>query len=384
MGDLSPFFDSLFSPYLFLALLISLAVIPLYRRLAIKYDLVDHPGGRKQHAMPVPLVGGLAIITASLASIYLWGFSKGHEGLVFSCGGLFLIGFIDDKYDISAALRLIAQTTLVAVALYLDDVWLTQIALTKDIVLDLGVFAYPLTVVAVLALINAVNMLDGLDGLSSGIVLITLGFIISVASAASLTNVSFFATVFFGGVLGFWAYNYRFSWRERASVFMGDSGTIVLGFVLPYLAIKLAIEAPAYAPSSILLWLFAIPIWDICAVIIKRMRDGRSPLSAGRDHIHHVLMQAGLTVRHTLHLIYLLTITTVSFGFAAQYFGFSQIESFAAFFIFMTFYLGRVGSLSRKPVAEVYDFKTHGDRRKTLTDIDAEVVELNSRSKTLS
>lgn len=384
MGDLSPFFDSLFSPYLFLSLLISLAVIPLYRRLAIKYDLVDRPGGRKQHALPVPLVGGLAIITASLASIYLWGFAEGHEGLVFSCGGLFLIGFIDDKYDISAFLRLLAQTSLVTVALYLDGVWLKSISLTSEFAIDLGVFSYPITVVAVLALINAVNMLDGLDGLSSGIVLITLAFIISVASSASLHSVSFFATVFFGGVLGFWAYNYRFSWRKRASVFMGDSGTIVLGFVLPYLAIKIAISAPAHAPSSILLWLFALPIWDICAVVIKRMRDGRSPLSAGRDHIHHVLMQAGLTVRHTLHLIYLLTITTVSFGFAAQYFGFSQIESIAAFFVFMTLYLSRVGSLTRKPIAEVYDFKIHGERRQTLTDIDADVVELASRSKTLS
>ena len=115
------------------------------------------------------------------------------------------------------------------------------------------------------------------------------------------------------------------------------------------------------------------------------MRDGKSPLEAGRDHIHHVLMGAGLTVRHTLHLIYLLTISTISFGVALQFFSLSKIEGYAAFVIFMAFYLGRVGSLYRKSEAEIYDFKIQGDRRNSnIRTQEENVVQISKRTNTLS
>ena len=385
MGELSPLLHNLFSPQLFLALVVSLALIPFLRRVAVKINLVDHPGGRKQHKDPVPLVGGAAIFISLLVSSYIWKLPNGFEGFSVAICGLFLIGFLDDKYDISAKFRLIIQTGLVVFALWLDNNWLHQIAFTEEYALQLNEFKYPFTVVLILGLINAINMLDGLDGLSSGIVLIILGFLIGISSLAGTAEVSLVATSIFGAVLGFWAFNYRFSWREKASIFMGDSGTIVLGFALPYLAIKLTLIAPTYAPESMMLWLFALPVWDICAVVMKRLRDGKSPLQAGRDHIHHVLMAAGLTVRHTLHLIYLLTISTISFGVAIQYFSLSKIEGYLAFLTFMAFYLGRVGSLYRKSRAEVYDFKSLGDRRKqSYIEEEENVVPLTKRSKTLS
>ncbi|MCW9018542.1 MAG: undecaprenyl/decaprenyl-phosphate alpha-N-acetylglucosaminyl 1-phosphate transferase, partial [Kangiellaceae bacterium] len=306
MGDLSPLLHNLVSPQLFLALVISLALIPLLRRIAVRIDLVDHPGGRKQHKTSVPLAGGAAIFLSLLISSYTWGLPHGFEGFSIAVCGLFLIGFLDDKYDISAKFRLILQTALVVFALWLDNNWLSQITFTDNFILQLNEFKYPFTTILILGLINAINMLDGLDGLSSGIVLIILGFLIGISSIAGTSDISLVAICIFGAVLGFWAFNYRFSWREKASIFMGDSGTIVLGFALPYLAIKLTLFAPTFAPESMMLWLFALPVWDICAVVLKRMRDGKSPLQAGRDHIHHVLMGAGLTVRHTLHLIYLL------------------------------------------------------------------------------
>ena len=384
MGNLSPLFDSFLSAQMFLALVISLAIIPLFRRPAINIDLIDHPGGRKQHKAPVPLIGGPAIFASCAISFYIWGLPVGFEGLAFAATGLFLIGFFDDKYDISAVFRLLVQASFVTAALWWDNNWLSQIKFTEELTLELGLLQYPFTVLLILGLINAINMLDGLDGLSSGVVLIILGFLIGISGVAGLSDLSSVSTCIFGAVLGFWAFNYRFAWREKASIFMGDSGTTVLGFILPYLAIKLSLLVPSKAPQSILLWLFAIPLWDICAVVIKRMRDGKSPLQAGRDHIHHVLMSAGLTVRHTLHLIYLLTITTISFGIAAQFFGFSQFESYAAFGLFMTVYLGRVGSLSRKSQAELYDFRVHGERRNQIANDDASVVDITKRTKTLS
>ncbi len=382
MSEASTLIEHFFSSYVLLSLVVSLACIPLLRRLAVKIDLIDHPGGRKQHKNSVPLAGGAAIFSSITICALVFGLPKSYEGFAIAVCGLFLIGFLDDKYDISARLRLIIQTALVIFALWLDNNWVSQIAFTSEISLQLHQFQYLFSVILILGIINAVNMLDGLDGLSSGVVLIILGFMIGLSSiSAGTEGISAISLVIFGAVLGFWAFNYRFSWRERASVFMGDSGTIVLGFALPYLAIKLVNVAPQSSPESLMLWLFALPIWDICAVIIKRMRDGKSPLKAGRDHIHHVLMASGLTVRHSLHLIYLLTLASISFGVALNHFMLTKLESYVAFIICMGFYLARVGSLYRKPQSETYNYEKYGDRRQTNIST---IIPIEKKSKTLS
>jgi UDP-GlcNAc:undecaprenyl-phosphate/decaprenyl-phosphate GlcNAc-1-phosphate transferase len=381
MSELSPVVQAFLSQHFFLALLCSIALIPIIRRLSIQIGLIDHPGGRKQHKASIPLAGGPAIVLSVALSLYIWGIPEEYQGMVYAAAGLFLIGFIDDLFDISAKFRLFTQFSLVVFALYWDSIWLTQITFTNNLVLELGAFQYPITALLVLGIMNAINMLDGLDGLSSGVVLIILGFIAGISVIAGNHSTTLISVTTFGAVLGFWGFNYRFSWREKASVFMGDSGTTVLGFVLPVLAIKLAAVSKQSVPSSMLLWLFAIPLWDICAVVLKRLKDGKSPLQAGRDHIHHVLLNAGLSVRQSLHLVYLLTITTISFGVALQYFGMVQAEAYAAFFGFMMVYLGRVGSLSNIRVFEVYDVESEGDRR---VNAEQKVIQFDKRKNTLS
>ena len=379
MTNTSLIIQNYFSAQLFLALILSIALIPVLRRVGKQIGLVDQPGGRKQHKQAVPLVGGPAILITMAISFYVWGLPDGFQGMVVAVIGLFIIGFLDDKHDISAKIRLFAQTSLIAAALWWDHNWISSIQFSQTYTLQLSWFQYPLTIICILGITNAVNMLDGLDGLSSGIMLIILGFLVSISVISKASDITMVSLCLFGAILGFWAYNYRFSWRERASIFMGDSGTMILGFMLPFLAIKLSNNAPSIAPKSVLLWLFAIPIWDICAVIIKRIRDGKSPLQAGRDHVHHVLLRAGLTVRQTLHLTYLLTISGVSFGVSLNYFGITQVESFAIFFVFMLVYLGRVGSLT-KSKAEIYDFETLGDRRNSTYDENSKVIELPKRT----
>lgn len=393
MSETSPVIQYFLSAQFLLALVISVALIPLLRRPALKFGLVDNPHGRKRHKVPVPLAGGPAIVIATAISLYIWGLPAEYEGMVCAAMGLFLIGMLDDKHDISAKLRLVFQASLVTAALWWDNTWISDISITDNFILQLGFFKYIISVIAVLGVMNAINMLDGLDGLSAGVVLIILGFLIGISVAAGETGTSLVGICIFGSVLGFWAYNYRFEWREKASVFLGDSGTTVLGFILPVLAIKLSVVAPTYAPKSVLVWLFAIPIWDICAVIIKRLRDGESPLEARRDHIHHVLMNAGLTVRHSLHLIYLLTVATISFGVSIQFFSLTKIEAYVAFIVFMLAYLTRVGSLSKTSRAEIYDLESLGDRREPIFNDEViansdfeenKVIQMNSRSKTLS
>lgn len=383
MSETSPIIQYFLSAQFFLALLISVAFIPLLRRPAINFGLVDTPRGRKKHKALVPLVGGPAIFLSITISFYIWGLPEEFIGMAISATGLFILGVLDDKNDISPKLRLFIQAALVSFALWWDNIWISEITITENITLQLSYFKYAVSIIAVLGVMNAINMLDGLDGLSAGVVLIILGFLIAISVMAGATSTSQVAICIFGAVLGFWIYNYRFKWREKAFVFLGDSGTTMLGFLLPILAIKLSVIAPETAPKSVLLWVFAIPIWDICAVVIKRLRDKESPLQARRDHIHHVLMNSGLSVRQSLHLIYLLTIATISFGMAIQFFSLTSLEAYSAFAIFLFVYLGRVGSLSQATNAKIYDFEKLGDRREDLlssTQNDAKVVQLKKRS----
>lgn len=385
MYQASPLIQNFFSSQLFLALMMSIAFMPILKRIGVNLKLVDHPGGRKQHESSVPLVGGPAIFLACAISLYVWGVPNEFYGMAVAVTGLFILGLLDDRFDVSAKIRLFSQTILIASALYWDNNWISSIQISESYTLQFSWFQYPLTIIYILGLTNAINMLDGLDGLSSGISLIILGFIISISSIALASDITLISLCLFGAVLGFWAYNYRFSWRKKASVFMGDSGTMLLGFLLPFLAIKLSNVAPSEAPKSILLWLFAIPIWDICAVVIKRIREKKSPLQAGREHVHHVLMRAGLSVRQSLHLIYLLTISAISFGISLKYFNTSLLESFSIYLIFMVIYLGRVGSLTQKPNTQVYDFNRFGERREPILLDDDVVVDIErKRTNTIS
>jgi len=362
MFDISPVIAAYFSQPLWLAVLISVAFIPLLYRPAKNFGLVDTPKGRKKHKTLVPLVGGPAIFLSIAISFYVWGFPQEFIGVAISATALLILGILDDIKDISAKFRLLIQASLVTFALAWDGIWISQIELTNSFTLQLGYLQYLITIIAVLGVMNAINMLDGLDGLSSGVVLIILGFIIALSVSAGVESTSKVSICTFGAVFGFWVHNYRFKWREKAFVFLGDSGTTLIGFLLPIITIKLSLVAPLSVSKPVMLWLFAIPIWDICAVVLKRIRDKESPLQARRDHIHHVLLNSGLSVRKALHLIYFLTIASISFGMAIQYFALTNLEAYVAFGVFLLAYLNRVGSLSQRENAEIYDFLIHEEQ----------------------
>jgi len=359
MSEISPVVATFFSKPLWLALIVSLAMIPILKLPAQKLGLVDHPGGRKQHEIPATLVGGAAILIAFYSTLVIYDIGTEFNGMLIATVCLFLIGLIDDKYDTSALIRLFLQTVIISTALWYDNVWLNTIPFTSSINLDLGIFAYPLTVLFILGLKNAINMLDGIDGLSSGVSLITLGFLIGIAASNSNQSLLLISSCLFGALMGFWAHNYRFKWRERASVFMGDSGSMILGFLLPYIAIKLSVSvADASTSPAVLIWLVAVPVWDIVTVVIKRTRNGKSPLVAGRDHIHHTLLNAGLNVRQILHLIYLLSVATASAGIAMVHFGLTALESYLLYFVALGLYVQRVNSLDKRYLPNDSDMET--------------------------
>ncbi|WP_223669269.1 glycosyltransferase family 4 protein [Kangiella shandongensis] len=352
----------------FVALVVVLATIPILRRFAPKLGLVDHPGGRKRQCTPTPLVGGVAVFIALLIVLLDGDLYLQYPGFTTGITSLFVIGLLDDRHDLGAELRFVAQAVIVSVALSMDGIWLESIGSYTGTQFELGILKYPITVLSVLGVINAINMLDGLDGLASGVVALTLFFILgfSIESQSSIITLS---STLLGATLGFWLYNYRFPWRTRASVFMGDSGTILLGFALPYIAINLTLPSkttialePAY-----LLWLFALPLWDITTVLIKRVKAGRSPFLAGRDHIHHILLSHNLSVRQTVLLIYCISLLALSLGTSLHYFKFGSIGLYTIFLLTLYIYVKLVYRFEGKLMsqsAEVIDFKAATDAKK--------------------
>ena len=349
----------------FMAFFMVLALVPVFRRFAPMVGLVDHPGGRKKHAAPVPLVGGVAIYTAFMATVLFNGLYTGFEGLIFGSSTLFLLGLIDDRFDISAALRFVLQAIIISIALSLDSIWLTSLGNFWGVEFSLGILSYPITVLAILGVINAINMLDGLDGLVSGVVMLILFFTLGTASINN-NAIAPYTTTLLGAVVGFWLYNYRFPWREKASVFMGDSGTNLLGFILPYLAIHLTIASATNNPikPAYILWLFALPLWDISAVVLKRIKEGKSPLNAGRDHIHHILLNHGLNVRQAVLFIYGITALSLSLGTSLVYFQFGAVGLYLSFAFALYLYVERLFKYDRKEsMAKVVELKPSTEKK---------------------
>jgi UDP-GlcNAc:undecaprenyl-phosphate GlcNAc-1-phosphate transferase len=333
----------------FIAFFIVLGLIPILRRFAPMVGLVDRPGGRKKHQTPIPLVGGVAIFIGIAITTLLFPNLLTFKGLLLGSTSLFLLGLIDDRFDINAKLRFVVQGAVVAVSLYIDEIWLYSLGNIGGVELNIGPFAYPLTILAIMGVTNAINMLDGLDGLASGIMMLTLFFILGTASHHN-QDVATLSIVSLGAIVAFWLYNYRFPWRERASVFMGDSGTMFLGFFLPYLAIYLTTKTNNTQPiePTYLLWLFSLPLWDITAVVLKRIKEGRSPFSAGRDHIHHILLNHGLTVRQAVLFIYGITALSLSLGTSLVYFGFETLGLIFGFFFSLYLYIERMFKYDNK------------------------------------
>ncbi len=283
-----------FVPILVFGFAASLGLTPLSRQIAMRLGVVDKPNQRKIHLDHKPLMGGLAIYVAFTLSLLL--FSPPQHlvqlGAVLA-GAAFLafIGLLDDRYELGIKSKLVAQVAA-AILVILSGV---TINLFKTPWLD-----YPLTVLWIVTLTNAVNFLDNMDGLTAGLSAIAGAFFMGIAFTEGLTLVSSLAAAVLGSAVGFLVYNFN-----PASTFMGDMGALVLGFVLAVLGIKLEFaDQPFSVTWMVPLLVLALPLFDICLVVVTRLSEGRSPGQAGKDHTSHRLMSLGLSQRKTLIVLY--------------------------------------------------------------------------------
>ena len=324
-------------PYYLSGFGLSVMLVRLFMQPAFSIGLVDAPGGRKRHADSVPLIGGITMFVAFLAVVTaLWPFpSRAYASLLGGMALLVTVGALDDRLGLRANPRLFTQ---IVAALILTFGGGLQIASLGDVLgfgaVDLGLMAIPFTIICVVAFINAINMLDGFDGLAGGIVVVALLWLAAFAGFASINHNSVTLMVMLAFVVaGFLTLNMRSPWRKQAKVFMGDAGSTMLGFAVAWFAIYLAqaeggtIELP---PMSVA-WILALPVYDTVTVMTRRILKRRSPLHAGRDHLHHLLLRAGLTPSQVVVTMLGLTALGGAIGFSGLAFGVPEALLFPAF-----------------------------------------------------
>src|SRR3990167_2403343 len=279
-----------------IAVLACLFCIWLLQPLAVRVGLVDRPNERKLHQNEVPLIGGVAIFFGfCFALLHLHLSLQPYRGLLSGSVLLVLMGVVDDFNDLSARLRLFGQ---IMVALMLTSWSGLLIENLGNLLffgnLSLNLWALPLTVLVVVTNINAMNMIDGQDGLAGSIALGQTLWLLFFASQLQLQTLEILLVILTMLLLVFLSFNMTLPWRKQAAIFLGDSGSTFLAFVLIWVAIQVSQTNREIVRPIEVLWVMALPLFDLLNVIIYRLRQKKSIFRAGCDHSHHVLHFLGV------------------------------------------------------------------------------------------
>ena len=268
----------------------------LLNPLAHRLDLLDHPtGGRKDHLAPTPIIGGLAVFLGSVLAFFAVDrFSESMLALLTASLLLVVTGLYDDKHDLRWYWRILVQVIASLIIIYWGGVRVEQLGpLFGFGNATLGMLSVPFTVFATVGLINAVNMIDGADGMAGLLGLAALLMLSAAAVYAGNVVLASRVLMLAGALGGFLVWNVRLPWRPRAHAFLGNAGSAFLGLVIAWVSFRLTQNAGHPVNPVLALWLLPIPVMDCLVLIVRRLREGRSPFAAGRDHIHHIMADAG-------------------------------------------------------------------------------------------
>lgn len=324
-----------------------LAMLVLLQR-ASQWQLVDHPRGRKDHAAPIPTVGGLAIWMGFASALLMLGSpSSATLGLLAGGSVLTAVGVIDDRRDLHWLPRIIAQMGA-ALCLVVGGVSLQRLGYAElPLTLELGWLALPITLFAVVGIINAVNMVDGVDGLAGSLV---LGSVLLIAALAQGGNPALTGELLAlsAAVMVFLAFNLRWPGRPRARTFLGNSGSAMLGLALAWAAIRVSHEPAGVVTPALGPWLVALPILDCLTLIVRRRLSGRSPFAADRDHLHHLWLDRGWSVSRVVGAMLTLHLTLALLGLALQRLGVPDLGLIGLFLVLLGAHYAICSALGRQ------------------------------------
>ncbi|RZS98439.1 glycosyltransferase family 4 protein [Cecembia calidifontis] len=308
------------------AFLIGFLAMPVLIGAFKKFQVVDKPGGRKIHKNDTPSMGGIVIVFSVLLTAFLWlDVSNLMEirYVIAAFALMFFVGLRDDLVELSPFQKLGGQSVAAFMVVFMADIRISGLYGFLGIYELPLVLSYAITFISILALTNAFNLIDGLDGLAATISVLTFGFLAWWFNVIGMPSFGMFSLIIAGSVLGFLVFNWH-----PAKIFMGDTGSLSLGFALSLLTVlfidtngTMAPESPwkFNAPIASGIALMIVPIYDTTRIFTRRIRRGRSPFSPDKNHVHHFLMRMGLThdkVSITLGVIKLFFIALIFIGSA--------------------------------------------------------------------
>jgi UDP-GlcNAc:undecaprenyl-phosphate GlcNAc-1-phosphate transferase len=296
------------------SLVLVTVLMPIVRKIAIKINLVDKPNFRKVHKSPVPLAGGILVVSASLITLLIfpevWHLEKKYYSLFFCCIILLFLGIIDDKKDLRWTIKFSVQIALAWIlfdsGIKIESMFgifgINELPLTAQ---------YLLTLTVIVGVVNAFNLMDGIDGLAAGLAILGLS---AFTVIAFLNNNHFLVLLYLsliGSLIGF----LRFNLSPSKKVFMGDSGALVLGLILVSSGIILIQEANNTSVFSTtfatILGVLALPVADSLRVYRRRFKNGSSPFKADKMHFHHMVLYLGLKHKRASFLIVFISFSLI-------------------------------------------------------------------------
>jgi UDP-GlcNAc:undecaprenyl-phosphate/decaprenyl-phosphate GlcNAc-1-phosphate transferase len=347
---------------IFLAFVVALsttaALIPLLSRWAPVVGLTDKPGPRKVHAVPVPRVGGLAmavgILVPVLATVPL---TAPIRGVLFGILILLCFGLWDDRAELGYRTKLLGQILAVAVCMIVGHIQIGEVMIDGR-GLPPGLISGAITFVFLLGVTNAVNLTDGLDGLAGGLVLLCLCAVALFAVAGGQSSVVALCLIEAGAILGFLRFN-----THPARIFMGDSGSQVLGFSVGALSLLATQGADSDLSAALPILLLGLPILDTLTVMTTRIRAGKSPFAADKNHLHHRLLAIGFSHRESVAVVYLLQVGLVLLAYFMRFE--ADLEVVGVFCGFAVVALGLL-HLARRSGWHLHHADPHGVTRSPL------------------
>lgn len=283
-------------------MLITLILTPILIKISLKINATDKPNHRKVHTNPIPTLGGLAIFVSFMIGLFiLQPASPYHLSII--CGAILIIGLgvIDDLYNLSAKVKFIVQIVAALLVVFWGGLQVEFINLPFGGQVEFGFLSSMITILWIVGVTNAMNLIDGLDGLAAGVSSIALLTIAGMAIIKGDVYVTTLALVLFFSTVGFLPFNFF-----PAKIFMGDTGALFLGYMISVLAL-LGFKNVTIISFIIPIFILAVPISDTLIAMVRRYINKQPMSSPDSSHLHHRLIQLGLTHKQSVLFIYILS-----------------------------------------------------------------------------
>ena len=287
---------------------ISFLLTPPVKRLAHRIGAIDVPkDSRRMHKKPIPRLGGLAIYLAFvIVALFFAEWNVQNASILLGSAVIVVLGICDDRNALGAKFKFAVQLIAAAIPVVIGNLRIELITnpnlMSDHLYLRFGVLSIPITIIWIVAITNAVNLIDGLDGLAVGVSAIACMTMLAVSLLIGEVEIAFVLAALVGACVGFMPYN-----LNPASIFMGDTGSTFLGFMLATLSIQGMFKVYAIISFAVPFLILGLPIFDTAFAIIRRVLDGRSPMSPDRGHVHHRLMDMGFNQKQAVAILYIIS-----------------------------------------------------------------------------